>query len=109
MPFSSEQFTTKLNTLEDSQESISSASKWLLLQYRDAPKVAETWKEYMLRPSVNTRRKLLGLYLMNHVVQQAKGQKIIQFQDSFGKVAAEVLGRINQEFPRDLKRSCQEL
>ena len=109
MPFSSEQFTTKLNTLEDSQESISSASKWLLLQYRDAPKVAETWKEYMLRPSVNTRRKLLGLYLMNHVVQQAKGQKIIQFQDSFGKVAAEVLGRINQEFPRDLKKKLSRV
>ena len=109
MPFSSEQFTTKLNTLEDSQESISSASKWLLLQYRDAPKVAETWKEYMLRPSVNTRRKLLGLYLMNHVVQQAKGQKIIQFQDSFGRVAAEVLGRINQEFPRDLKKKLSRV
>ena len=109
MPFSSEQFTTKLNTLEDSQESISSASKWLLLQYRDAPKVAETWKECLLRPSVNTRRKLLGLYLMNHVVQQAKGQKIIQFQDSFGKVAAEVLGRINQEFPRDLKKKLSRV
>lgn len=109
MPFSSEQFTTKLNTLEDSQESIASASKWLLLQYRDAPKVAETWKDYMLRSSVNTRRKLLGLYLMNHVVQQAKGQKIIQFQDSFGKVAAEVLGRINQEFPRDLKKKLSRV
>ncbi|CAI4038151.1 hypothetical protein SMKI_04G4910 [Saccharomyces mikatae IFO 1815] len=109
MPFSSEQFITKLNTLEDSQESISSASKWLLLQYRDATKVAETWKEYMLRSSVNTRRKLLGLYLMNHVVQQAKGQKIIQFQDSFGRVAAEVLGKINQEFPRDLKKKLSRV
>ncbi|QHB07750.1 Rtt103 [Saccharomyces cerevisiae] len=46
---------------------------------------------------------------MNHVVQQAKGQKIIQFQDSFGKVAAEVLGRINQEFPRDLKKKLSRV
>ncbi|AQZ15933.1 RTT103 (YDR289C) [Zygosaccharomyces parabailii] len=103
MSFSEEQFLNKLNYLEDTQESISSASKWLLSQYREAPRVAQCWKNYMLQNNVNTRRKLLAIYLTNHVVQQAKAKKIIQFQIAFGDVAAPVLRHVYPELPRELK------
>lgn len=109
MSFSSEQFTSKLSTLEDSQESIAGASKWLLSQYREATQVAETWRDYMKKKSVNTRRKLLGIYLANHVVQQAKGRKIGQFQEAFDKVAAEVIRAVYPELPRDLKKKVKRV
>lgn len=104
MSFSSEQFVVKLNRLEDSQESIAGASKWLLSQHRDAPKIAESWKQYMLKNDVNTRRKLLGIYLVNHVVQQAAAQKIGHFQEDFNTVIEEVLIKTFPEFSSDLKK-----
>ncbi|GCF01504.1 hypothetical protein ZYGM_000538 [Zygosaccharomyces mellis] len=109
MSFSEDQFISKLNTLEDTQESISSASKWLLSQYKEAPRVAECWKNYMLKRGVNTRRKLLAIYLTNHVVQQAKGKKIIQFQVAFGNVAAQVLRNVYPELPKDLKQKVKRV
>ena len=104
MSFSSEQFVSKLTKLEDSQESIASASKWLLSQHRDAPKIAECWKTYMLRNDINSRRKLLGIYVVNHVVQQAAGQKIGHFQEDFNKVIEEVLTTTFPEFSSDIKK-----
>ncbi|KAG0663275.1 hypothetical protein C6P45_000880 [Maudiozyma exigua] len=104
MSFSSEQFVAKLNRLEDSQESIASASKWLLSQHRDAPKIAESWKQYMLRKDVNTRRKLLAIYVVNHVVQQAAAQNIGHFQEDFNTVIEEVLITTFAEFSSDLKK-----
>lgn len=109
MSFSEEQFITKLNTLEDTQESISGASKWLLSQYKEATRIAEYWRDYMLKKSVNTRRKLLAIYLTNHVVQQAKSKKIIQFQAAFGNVAAEVLRNVYPELPKDLKHKVRRV
>lgn len=109
MSFSSEQFFSRLNNLEDSQESIGNASKWLLSQYREAPQVAEFWKNYMLKKDVNTRRKLLAIYLVNHVVQQAKAKKIGQFQTAFGNVATEVLKDVYPVLPRDLKKKVRRV
>ncbi|GAV56155.1 hypothetical protein ZYGR_0BA00610 [Zygosaccharomyces rouxii] len=109
MSFSEDQFVSKLNTLEDTQESISNASKWLLSQYKEAPRAAECWKNYMLKRGVNTRRKLLAIYLTNHVVQQAKGKKIIQFQIAFGNVAAQVLRNVYPELPKDLKQKVKRV
>lgn len=109
MSFSAEQFTSKLNTLEDSQESIASASKWLLSQYREADQVAECWKDYMIKKNVNTRRKLLAIYLSNHVVQQAKAKKIGHFQEAFGKVSAEVMREVYPGLPRDLKKKVKRV
>lgn len=109
MSFSANQFVGKLNTLEDSQESISSASKWLLSQYREADHVAETWKDYMLKKSLNVRRKLLGIYLLNHVVQQAKSQKMDHFHKAFSKVVPEVLTETYPQFPLDLQKKVKRV
>lgn len=109
MSFSAEQFVNKLNTLEDTQESIASASKWLLSQYREANQVAECWRNYMVKNNVNTRRKLLAIYLANHVVQQAKAKKIGHFQDAFGAVAAEAMQEVYPSLPRELKKKVKRV
>ncbi|KAL3231181.1 Uncharacterized protein RNJ44_00820 [Nakaseomyces bracarensis] len=109
MSFSASQFIGKLNTLEDSQESISSASKWLLSQYREADRVAETWRDYMIKKSSTVRRKLLGIYLLNHVVQQAKSQKMDHFHKAFSKVVPMVLSETYKDFPLDLQKKVKRV
>lgn len=109
MSFSANQFIGTLNTLEDSQESISSASKRLLSQYREADRVAETWKDYMFKKSLNVRRKLLSIYLLNHVVQQAKSQKMEHFHKAFSKVVPEVLTEVYPQFPLDLQKKVKRV
>ena len=104
MSFSSEQFVSRLNNLQDSQESIAGSSKWLLSQHRDAPQIAKSWRAYMLRTDINTRRKLLGIYLVNHVVQQATTQKIGNFQECFNDTIEEVLITTYAEFPTDIRK-----
>lgn len=107
MSFSASQFIGKLGTLEDSQESINSASKWLLSQYREADNVANTWKDYMLKDSVKARRKLLGIYLLNHVVQQAKSQKIDHFQKAFSNVVYEVIKNVYPQLHPEMQKKAK--
>lgn len=58
----------------------------------------------MLRTDINTRRKLLGIYLVNHVVQQATTQKIGNFQECFNDTIEEVLITTYAEFPTDIRK-----
>lgn len=109
MSFSASQFIGKLGTLEDSQESINSASKWLLSQYREADNVANTWKDYMLKDSVKARRKLLGIYLLNHVVQQAKSQKIDHFQKAFSNVVYEVIKNVYPQLHPEMQKKAKRV
>lgn len=103
MSFSSEQFISKLKQLQDTQESISSSSKWLLSQYRDSDSIANTWQNYVTQRDLSDRNRLLAVYLVNHVVQQGKSQGIKQFQDSFSKVLLQTLPIVYSQFPNDLQ------
>ena len=103
MSFSSEQFISKLKQLQDTQESISSSSKWLLSQYRDSDSIATTWKKYVTQRDLSDKNRLLAVYLVNHVVQQGKSQGIKQFQDSFSRVLLETLPIVYSQFPNDLQ------
>ena len=58
----------------------------------------------MLRSDINTRRKLLGIYLVNHAVQQATTQKIGNFQECFNDIIEEVLTTIYTEFTSDIRK-----
>lgn len=103
MSFSPEEFVDKLQQLQDTQDSISSSSKWLLSQYRDSDIVAETWKRYVTQKKLPDRKRLLAIYLVNHVVQQGKSQRIGQFQNSFAKVLVDTLPVVFSHFPVDLQ------
>lgn len=103
MSFSSDQFISKLKQLQDTQESISSSSKWLLSQYRDSDSIASTWQRYVTQRDLSDRNRLLAVYLVNHVVQQGKSQGIKQFQDSFSKILLQTLPIVYSQFPSDLQ------
>ncbi|KAK5773947.1 Rtt103p PWA37_003070 [Arxiozyma heterogenica] len=103
MSFSSDQFISKLKQLQDTQESISSSSKWLLSQYRDSDSIATTWQRYITQRDLSDRNRLLAVYLVNHVVQQGKSQGIKQFQESFSKILLQTLPIVYSQFPSDLQ------
>ncbi|SCU86892.1 LAMI_0D03972g1_1 [Lachancea mirantina] len=109
MPYSDEQLLGKLNGLDETQESIVGASKWVLSYYRDADKIANCWKDFVLKSSTNTRRKLLSIYLANDVIQQAKHKRIGQFSDSFGKIMPQVMGKVYPELPQDLGKKVKRV
>ncbi|CCK73003.1 Rtt103p KNAG_0M01500 [Huiozyma naganishii CBS 8797] len=109
MSFSPEQFTEKLNALEDTQVSISNSSKWLLSQYTEADQVSQCLKEYMTQSGLSNRRKMLAVYLVNHVVQQGKVQKISQFETAFASVFPGVIRVIYPKFNEDLRRKVRRV
>ncbi|AAS50285.1 AAL081Cp [Eremothecium gossypii ATCC 10895] len=109
MSFSEEQFIGKLNGLDETQESIVGASKWLLTLYKEAPVVAQSWAKYILMTSTNTRRKLLAIYLVNDVIQQAKHKRIFQFGNEFGRVLPNVLKQVFPELPQELQKKVQRV
>lgn len=103
MSFSPEEFVDKLQQLHDSQDSISSSAKWLLSQYRDSDAVAETWTRYVTQKKLPDRKRLLAVYLVNHVVQQGRSQGIEQFQNSFANVLIDTLPVVYSHFPPELQ------
>ncbi|CUS23715.1 LAQU0S11e02630g1_1 [Lachancea quebecensis] len=109
MSFSQEQLTSKLNALDETQESIVSASKWLLSQYKEANQVAQCWRQFILRPSTNTRRKLLAIYLANDVIQQSKHKRVGEFGRAFGAIMPEVLGKVYPEFTQELQKKVKRV
>ncbi|CCE62818.1 hypothetical protein TPHA_0D01790 [Tetrapisispora phaffii CBS 4417] len=111
MQFSSEQFVNRLNTLEDSQESIANGSKWLLSQYKYTDDIMTVWQDYMLNKNNNTRRKLMSVYLINHVVQESKRKKIVNFygNDKFGSSVINVINKIYFTLPSDLKKKVKRV
>lgn len=109
MSFSEDQFTAKLNSLDETQESIVSASKWLLSQYKEVNKVANCWKKFILKPATNTRRKLLAIYLANDVIQQSKHQRIGEFGAAFGSIMPEVLGKVYPELTHELRKKVKRV
>ncbi|CAR24880.1 Rtt103p [Lachancea thermotolerans CBS 6340] len=109
MSFSQEQLTSKLNALDETQESIVSASKWLLSQYKEASQVAQCWRQFILKSSTNTRRKLLAIYLANDVIQQSKHKRVGEFGTAFGAIMPEVLGKVYPEFTQELQRKVKRV
>ncbi|AMD19198.1 HBR297Cp [Eremothecium sinecaudum] len=109
MSFSEEQFIGKLNGLDETQESIVGASKWLLTLYKEAHIVAQSWSKYVLMTSTNTRRKLLAIYLVNDVIQQAKHKRIVQFGNEFGKVLQEVFSKVFPDLPHELQKKVRRV
>lgn len=103
MSFSPDQFVDKLQQLHDSQDSISTSAKWLLSQYRDSEAIAETWKRYVTQKKLPERKRLLAVYLVNHVVQQGRSQGIEQFQKAFAKVLIDTLPMVSLQFPPELQ------
>ncbi|SCV05570.1 LANO_0H10396g1_1 [Lachancea nothofagi CBS 11611] len=109
MSFSEDQFVSKLNALDETQESIVSASKWLLTQYKEVNQIAHCWKRFVIKPTINTRRKLLAIYLANDVIQQAKHKRVGDFGTAFGAIMPEVLGEVYPGLNKEMRKKVRRV
>ncbi|CDO93202.1 unnamed protein product [Kluyveromyces dobzhanskii CBS 2104] len=109
MAFSREQFLNKVQSLDETQDSIVNTSKWILTLYEDSDKVAAAWSEYLNKGSISTKRKLLVIYLANDIVQQAKHKQVPNFDRSFGDVLPSALEKVYADFPTDLRAKVKRV
>lgn len=109
MTFSREQFVSKVQSLDETQDSIVNTSKWMLTLYKDADKVATAWTEYLHKSSISTKRKLLVVYLANDIVQQAKHRQVPNFDKSFGNVLPSALEKVYADFPTELRAKVKRV
>lgn len=77
-----EQLQSRLQTLNQSQQSVEGTSKWLLFYSQDAAAIVKVWFEEFLRAPAD--RKLALLYLANHVLQEGR-KKDKSWAEEFAK------------------------
>lgn len=96
MSFSPKAYQKKLESLQDTQESIVSISQWLLFHHRQSKEICELWAQYILSddPTVNLKKKLALLYLCNDIVQQARSKREPEFSKGFANVLPRILHKI---------------
>lgn len=109
MSLSQAQFIAKLQSLDETQDSIVNTSKWLLTFYKEADTVASAWAEYLTKSSISNKRKLLVIYLANDVIQQARHKQVVNFDKSFEKVLPGALSKAYAKFPTELKEKVKRV
>ncbi|ONH68722.1 Regulation of nuclear pre-mRNA domain-containing protein 1B [Cyberlindnera fabianii] len=107
MSYSNESFISKLNALQETQESIVSTSTWVLFHYRYADRIASEWEKYLYQAP--PPRKLAVIYLANEVVQQARARKRTEFIDAFYKVLPGSLGNAYKKVPPQIQPKIAKL
>ncbi|KAL0478767.1 hypothetical protein AKO1_008351 [Acrasis kona] len=89
----------KLNSMNNSQQSIQSISYWVMFNRKKAKESVAVWKKEIVdaKPS----RRLLYFYLANDVIQNSK-KKTNEFVDNFQAVMPEVLQLTHSDLsPKD--------
>lgn len=92
MSFNPDILKSKLAALNETQESVTSLSQWIMFHKRHAATSAEVWAEYVAEAPVKS--KLALVYLANDVVQQAKSRKKDEFVQAFAVVIPEALEHV---------------
>lgn len=101
MSFNAEILKSKLTGLNETQESVTSLSQWIMFHKRHAATSAEVWAEYVTEAPVKS--KLALVYLANDVVQQAKSRKKDEFVQAFAAVIPEALEHVYGEVDKPVK------
>lgn len=91
MSFSEANFNKKLESLQETQDSIVSISQWVLFHQRHSKDLANLWANFVLQKAINSQKKLSLLYLCNDVVQQAKHRRKPEFIKAFATTIPRVL------------------
>lgn len=107
MSFTEDNLTSKLSTLNETQESIVGVSQWILFYRRYAADTARVWADYILRAPMSKRLALV--YLTNEVVQQAKAKKKLEFIDAFSTVIASTLEAVYNNASHDTKKRIERV
>lgn len=91
MSFSEANFNKKLESLQETQDSIVSISQWVLFHQRHSKDIANLWAKFVLQKRISSQKKLSLLYLCNDVVQQAKHRRKPEFVKAFAVAIPKVL------------------
>ncbi|EGV63070.1 hypothetical protein PSN45_004662 [Yamadazyma tenuis] len=94
MSFSAENFERKLASLQETQDSIVSISQWVLFHHRHSKEICEIWSQFVLKPHLNSQKRLSLLYLCNDVVQQARHKRKLEYIEGFAIVLPGVFASI---------------
>ncbi|CEP63769.1 Rtt103p LALA0_S09e02080g [Lachancea lanzarotensis] len=109
MSFSEDRLVTKLNGLDETQDSIVGASRWVLGQHKNIKEIAASWDTFVSKPTINTRRKLLAIYLANDVVQQAKHKRVSEVGVAFGEIMPGALSRVYPELSSEMRQKVRRV
>ena len=107
MAYNDEALKSKLSTLNDSQESIESTSSWMAFHRRHADKIAQLWLARLRETP--PPKSLYFLYLVNHIVQNAKHRKRAEFPAAFSPLIPEAVQTAYKSSPKDLQVKIQRL
>ena len=107
MAYNDEALKAKLSTLNDSQESIESTSSWMAFHRRHADTIAQLWLTRLRETP--PPKCLYFLYLVNHIVQNAKHRKRPEFPTAFAPIIPEAVQVAYRASPKDLQVKIQRL
>ncbi|KAK9461724.1 RNA polymerase II-binding domain-containing protein [Lipomyces oligophaga] len=106
MSYSQDVVTSKLSSVNETQEAIVNISQWIMFHRRHADETARTWAKALGDAPVH--RKLALIYLVNEVVQQSKARKRDEFLKAFLPIITESIESAyratNKEFQAKIKR-----
>lgn len=111
MSFSPDIFRSKLDSLQETQDSIVSISQWVLFHHRRAKDLCQIWSDYILgsSPPVPSRKRLSLLYLCNDVVQQARHKRKPEFIENFAGCLPQVFNEIYPSTDNTIKPKLDRL
>ncbi|KAI9799972.1 MAG: hypothetical protein M1825_004343 [Sarcosagium campestre] len=87
MAYTDEHVLAKLSALNETQESVVTASQWIMFHRRHADRTAQLWLTRLKDASPNKRLNLI--YLANEVAQQSKARNKDNFLIAFSPVIAD--------------------
>ncbi|CAN6651835.1 regulator of Ty1 transposition protein 103 [Trichomonascus vanleenenianus] len=99
--FSEDNFTARLSTLTETQDSIVGISQWVLFYKRYATDIAGIWQKYLEKAP--TGKKLGLVYLANEVVQNARARKKDEFVQAFGAVMPAALASAHRQTSKEVR------
>lgn len=93
MSFTPDILKSKLAAVNETQESITSLSQWIMFHKRHAKTSAEVWAEYTASEAP-VKAKLALVYLANEVVQQCRARRKDEFVQAFASVLPETIEEV---------------
>ena len=107
MAYNDEALKAKLSTLNETQESIVSVSQWITFHRRFADRIASVWLT-RLRDSSPPKR-LVYIYLVNDIVQNAKARKRSEFPNAFAPIIAEAVQQAYRSSGSDIQNKIKRV
>ncbi|KAI5961817.1 RTT103 [Candida pseudojiufengensis] len=100
-------FTTRLDNINETQDSINALSTYMILNDSLFDQFINVWKTHILR--ADSSRKLLLLYLCNDVVQKAKRQNKSRYLSKFSDTLLDIINPTYHAVDVNIKKKISRL